>query len=67
MSGHPCFQKNGLLVMSEQMIMYWVGRGSGCWGENPGMGREGNQTGAGQQDAWGLLGVLKTPLWVFEK
>lgn len=33
---------NGLIVMSEQ-IMYWVGRGSGCWGENTGVGRERNQ------------------------
>lgn len=30
MSRHQYFQRYGLVVMSEQMVMYWVGRGSGC-------------------------------------
>lgn len=32
--------------------MYWVGRGSGCWGESTGVGREGNQERASE-----MLGV----------
>lgn len=53
MSGHQSFQKNGLIVTAEQMIMCWVGTGSVCWGGNTGVGREKNQTRGGQQEDWG--------------
>ena len=55
MSGHQHFQKNPSIVMSEQVIMCWVGRSPGCW-DGKGVGRQGNDTGGEQQEAWGSLG-----------
>lgn len=50
MSGHQYFQKNGSIVMSEQMATWWVGGGSGVWGEKVDRKR-GDQTGGASKFA----------------
>lgn len=61
MSGHQHFQKNPSIVMSEQVIMCWVGRSPGCWdGKRGGKTGEPYRRGAARSlgFTWGVLNTL---------